>query len=65
MRVELLSTMASAAGSHPKGAVVDFPPAQASQLIKGGYAVALDEEVLPAPVVEEMPKEDKPSKKGK
>jgi len=63
MRVELLSTMASAAGSHPKGAVVDFPPAQASQLIRGGYAVALDEEVLP--VVEEMPKEDKPSKKGK
>jgi hypothetical protein len=42
MRVKMKTTMCGPDGSHAIGSIVDFPAEKARELIKGGFACAVD-----------------------
>ncbi len=64
MAVKLLKRMAGPEGNYPPGSVVPCGEKEAMQMIKGGYAVAIDEPKIAEPQKEEPKKEIKKPKKA-
>ena len=63
MAVKLLKRMAGPEGNYPPGSIVSYDEKEAAKLIKGGYAVAIDEPKIVEPQKEEPKKEiNKPKK---
>lgn len=56
MNIKLLTRMAGPEGNHPPGSVVSYDEKKAAQMIKCGYAVAIDE----PKIVEPQPKPPEP-----
>lgn len=42
MKVRLKTLMAGPAGTHHAGSVVDLPAGQAGELVRAGYAIAME-----------------------
>jgi hypothetical protein len=55
MVVKMITRMAGPGGINPPGSVITIDDNRATELISGGYAVALDE-----PKIVEQPKEPEP-----
>jgi len=64
MKIQLTSRMAGPEGNYPPGSVIDCDENKAAQMIKGGYAVAIDEPKIVEPQKEEPKKEIKKPKKA-
>lgn len=64
MAVKLLKRMAGPEGNYPPGPIVSYDEKEAAKLIKGGYAVAIDEPKIVEPQKEEPKKEIKKPKKA-
>lgn len=64
MAVKLLKRMAGPEGNYPPGSVIYCDEKRAAELIKGGYAVAIDEPKIVEPQKEEPKKEIKKPKKA-
>lgn len=51
MKIKLKTISASPMGTYFIGAVVDFPDSEAIELIKGGYAIAIDPLIIETAVL--------------
>ena len=64
MVIKLLTRAAGPEGNYPPGSIVSYDEKEAAKLIKGGYAVAIDEPKIVEPQKEEPKQEIKKPKKA-
>ncbi len=64
MKIQLITRAAGPEGNYSPGSIVSYDEKEAAKMIKGGYAVAIDEPKIVEPQKEEPKKEIKKPKKA-